>query len=487
MPISSRNTKTVEAAAEYAEKNQVFQLFEGLLQQLLVHKPDQPVDFLIKALKNPVNVPKIVLVGPPAAESRTQCELLASKLGVVHVVASEAWRDPCNSETDAGKEAREVVEGGGMPGLPLMLKLLAHKLASEQCSASGWVLEGFPSSSAEAQAMLGAGILPSAFVQLQLSDDVVSKRLTGRRVDPVANKVYHLEDNAPSDAEVASRLVQRSEDTPERVAERIATYRRSMAGVAPLFKKVYLEVDATLPRGSVTDAIVGHLNDGPGATGAPRGCPRVLLLGGPGSKSEALAASLAARFGAVLVSALQLVRATAARHNAEGKALAPYLKTAPGLPGPQVLGAACVPDSLIGPLVLARLQEEDVRTRGFVLVGFPANQAQAEWLKEQKVWTRHVVHLQMSNDDATRCLVDARFDPLDGAEYLPGANWPNDPDVLGRLVPHPQQSSGAVSAALSRWEKNSGALLEFYPTVRSEDASRPLRALEERLAPCFGY
>jgi hypothetical protein len=45
MPISSRNTKTVEAAAEYAEKNQVFQLFEGLLQQLLVHKPDQPVDF----------------------------------------------------------------------------------------------------------------------------------------------------------------------------------------------------------------------------------------------------------------------------------------------------------------------------------------------------------------------------------------------------------------------------------------------------------
>ena len=102
----------------------------------------------------------------------------------------------------------------------LQLTLLKEKLNSADCTARGWILEGYPNSALEGRGMLAGGLLPTRFLRLELEDEEALRRLTGRRVDPVANTVYHLDDSPPPAGEVAERVVQRADDAEARVIER---------------------------------------------------------------------------------------------------------------------------------------------------------------------------------------------------------------------------------------------------------------------------
>lgn len=124
---------------------------------------------------------------------------------------------------------------------------------------------------------------------------------------------------------------------------------------------------------------------------APRGCPRVLLLGGPGCGAETLATALSQRFGSKLISGKELLQAAALSGSVTGAKAKPFVEN--GIPED-------VPDDVLMPILLNRLDSEDVRKAGFVMVGCPYNSAQLAMLKKKKVWFRHVVYLQVSAEDA---------------------------------------------------------------------------------------
>jgi adenylate kinase len=230
-------TEMIEDAAAYAEQKKVFQLFETLLADLVVHKPDMPIDHLIKKLKHD-DVPKIVVAGPPGAQARSLCELLAAKSELVHVIASDVWRQLASVGSASGLKAKALVDKGEDVPSDLLLEMLKEKLSLGECVTKGWILEGFPSDPAQARSMVAAGLLPTRFVHIGVDDAEVVRRLAGRRVDPKENTVYHLEDAPPPNDEVKARLVHRADDARDRVVERLNQYRRAMSGVLPCFKKV---------------------------------------------------------------------------------------------------------------------------------------------------------------------------------------------------------------------------------------------------------
>jgi len=466
----------LEGAAAYVEKHKVFQLFEGLLEDLILKRPDDPIAHLIKALKCPEQ-PRVIVVGPPGAQARALCEQFSSQLGLVHVVASDVYRDLAKSGSPLGKEAKALVDNNQDIPSDMLLKLLQEKLSTPDCINKGWVLEGYPSTATQARAMLAGGVLPTCVLSLLLDDDEVMRRLTGRRVDPEGNQVYHLTDMPPPEA-IMGRLIQRPDDTEERVAERLANFRDAMAGAIPLFKKTLKEVDASMPEGELVAAclpLVATVQP----TKAPRGCPRVLLLGGPGSGAQELGAALAQRFGAKLISAPDLMQAAALNGSQYGRQAAPFLES--GI-------AEQVPDECLLPLVLSRLDSEDVRKVGFVMVGCPANPAQAAALKKKGVWFRHVVFLQISPEDAKRVVCDTRYDPVDGTMYHPDQMWPEELEVAQRLVAHPHHQPRMLANKLKNWEGVAGKLLKSVSSeseVLVEDATAPVQELIERLTPCF--
>lgn len=462
----------LEDASTYVEQNRVFQLFETLLADLIIFKPDDPVDHLINALKQPPK-PRIMVAGPPGAQARSVCEVLAAKSGIVHVIASDVWRELAKLNSASGLEAKSLVENGQPVPDDLMLAMLKEKLTSGECATSGWVLEGYPSTPPQARSMLAAGLLPTRFLHIKLSDAEVKRRLTGRRVDPVENKVYHLQDASPPDAATAERVVQRDEDTPARVDQRLSAYRHDMTATLSHFSKVLVEIDGSLGVDKMLEAAL-PLVSAEMPSRAPRGAARVALLGGPGSNAQALGAALATCYGAKLISAVELLHAAALSGSKHARQAM------------EATDPTRMAEQLLGPLVLERLAAEDVRTSGFVLVGYPFTAQHAAWLKKQGVWLRDVVHLKLDPKDAEAIVCGTRFDPIDGETYHMDTNPPSDTDTLARLVVHPQHKPAVVKHALQQWAKDLPGLLKAFPdTLRVEDASRPEHELVERLAPCF--
>ena len=283
--LTAANKARIEASARYVETHEVYQLFEELLADLLVQKPADPISHLIEAL-NSSAPSRVIITGPPSADTRSQCEMISSRMGLVHVYGPDLCRESANAGSALGLKAKGVADSSTTGEIPddMMLDLLKEKLGSSDCVSNGWVLEGYPTTAMQARTMLAAGLLPSRVLLLQLDDDEVKRRLDGRRVDNSNNKVYHLTDNPP-DAATLETLVHRDDDQPEQVALRLAAYRQSAAAVLPHFRKVLKELDGSLKH-EVLYRVIDPLVTPEMPSRAPRGCARVVLLGGPGSRSE---------------------------------------------------------------------------------------------------------------------------------------------------------------------------------------------------------
>ena len=183
-------------------------------------------------------MPKLVVAGPPGGQATSVCELLAAKTGLVHVVGSRLAHELARLDSSAGKQAKGLLDAGQAVPDELMLSLVKEKLTGGECTSKGWVLEGYPTTAAQARAMQKAGLLPTRFLHIELSDAEATRRLTGRRIDDVDRAAYHIEDKPPPKGEVAARVKTRAEDEPPQVAARLRSYRQSMAGVLAAFGKV---------------------------------------------------------------------------------------------------------------------------------------------------------------------------------------------------------------------------------------------------------
>ena len=174
------------------------------------------------------------------------------------------------------------------------------------------------------------------------------------------------------------------------MTQRLVTYRRAMAKVLPCFTKQMHEVDGTMPMDRLVEAVLPLLNVAM-PTRAPRGCVRMVLVGGPGSKANQLGAALVQRYGGNLISAVDVLQnASLTSTNARA-----CLKDTPGKSqhiNPLNQMEMLAPKELRD-IMLTRLSQDDVRTGGFVLVGYPFNRSQADHLKKSRVWIRNAIHL----------------------------------------------------------------------------------------------
>ena len=119
----------------------MYQLFEGLMADLLIKKPNDPIAHMIASLKQPPR-PRVFVFGPPGADTQSQCELISSKLGLVHVVPKAVWREAAKGGSEAGASAKALEDEGKEVPLELKVSMLVEKLESAECKANGWVLDG---------------------------------------------------------------------------------------------------------------------------------------------------------------------------------------------------------------------------------------------------------------------------------------------------------------------------------------------------------
>merc|ERR1711908_111216 len=166
----------------------------------------------------------------------TQCELIKEKYKVVHLSTGDMLRAAVKDETEVGKQAQGFMERGELVPDEVIIGIVKDRLDEDDCKECGWLLDGFPRTEAQANALTEAGIVPNKVLYLKVPDEMLIERVVGRRLDPETGKIYHMTFSPPENDEVAARLTQRSDDTAEKAVVRLEQFHKNMEAVEACYK-----------------------------------------------------------------------------------------------------------------------------------------------------------------------------------------------------------------------------------------------------------
>lgn len=170
---------------------------------------------------------RILLLGLPGAGKGTQAQFLVLRFNIPQISTGDMLRAAMKSNSPLGNEARSYMERGALVPDPLVIALVKERIKAADC-ASGFIMDGFPRTLPQARALREANIDIDFVINIEVADEEILKRMSGRRVHPGSGRTYHIDFNPPRvagrDDVTGEPLVQRPDDNEATVRERIATY-----------------------------------------------------------------------------------------------------------------------------------------------------------------------------------------------------------------------------------------------------------------------
>ncbi len=182
----------------------------------------------------------LILLGAPGAGKGTQAEVICDKLHIPAVSTGNILRAAVKNGTEMGLKAKEFIEKGALVPDSVIIGIIKERLAEPDC-ANGFILDGVPRTVAQAEALEQMGITIDKVVDLEVADETIMHRLTGRRVCAACGASYHVE-NKPSRVEgkcdrCGGDLVARKDDQPETVKDRLKTYHELTEPLIEFYKE----------------------------------------------------------------------------------------------------------------------------------------------------------------------------------------------------------------------------------------------------------
>ena len=170
---------------------------------------------------------KLILLGAPGAGKGTQAEILCDRLNIPTISTGNMIREAMKSGTEMGLKAKEYAENGKLVPDEVVIGIVDERLRMEDCQ-NGFILDGFPRTIPQAEALDRMGIAIDRVVDINVPDEVITRRVSGRRACLDCGSTYHIETKKPQVEGVCDRcgstLVQRKDDLPETVLERLHVY-----------------------------------------------------------------------------------------------------------------------------------------------------------------------------------------------------------------------------------------------------------------------
>ena len=181
---------------------------------------------------------RMILIGPPGAGKGTQAHNLVKRYQIPHISTGDMFRSAVKAGTELGRQAEAYMKAGDLVPDELVIAMVIERLGQPDCEG-GFMLDGFPRTRPQAEALEGAldnaGLSLDAVVLIEVADQLIEERITGRRSDPETGTIYHLKYNPPP-AGLADRVVQRGDDTSEACKARLTKYHDDTAPVIPFYE-----------------------------------------------------------------------------------------------------------------------------------------------------------------------------------------------------------------------------------------------------------
>ncbi len=170
---------------------------------------------------------RIILLGGPGAGKGTQSAYISERYGIPQISTGDMLRQAVADDTALGRQAKQIMDQGGLVPDELILHLVEQRIAEGDCR-DGFLLDGFPRTLTQAEALSDNGIAIDHVVEIQVDDDEIIRRISGRRIHPGSGRVYHVEYNPPAeegrDDATGEPLVHRDDDRESVVRQRLAAY-----------------------------------------------------------------------------------------------------------------------------------------------------------------------------------------------------------------------------------------------------------------------
>ena len=170
---------------------------------------------------------KIIFLGAPGAGKGTQAEIVAEKLAIPTISTGNIIREALRTGTPMGLKAKSFIEAGQLVPDEVVIGIIRDRLAADDC-ANGFILDGFPRTIPQAEALDEMGIAIDKVIDIEVADERIVARMSGRRVCPKCGATYHIEYKKPAVDGVCNNcseaLIIRKDDEPETVLERLKIY-----------------------------------------------------------------------------------------------------------------------------------------------------------------------------------------------------------------------------------------------------------------------
>ena len=194
---------------------------------------------------------RLILLGAPGAGKGTQATFICRRYGIPQISTGDMLRAAVKAGSPLGVEAKKVMDTGGLVGDEIIIGLVKERLAQADC-AGGFLFDGFPRTIPQADAMKQAGVQLDLVLEIDVPDEAIIERVSGRRVHPASGRSYHVRFNPPQvagkDDLTGEELIQRADDLEATVTHRLTVYKAQTRPLIAYYSSWAARGDPEAPR-----------------------------------------------------------------------------------------------------------------------------------------------------------------------------------------------------------------------------------------------
>ena len=415
----------------YFDEHKVYDLFEKMFKELIINKPEQPVDYLIEQLQRK-DQRRIFITGYPGTLKKGVSLAMSGALGYSCLSVDHLLEREISKKLENAHQIEENYNINSMVDDSIVIELVRNQLIKYEENNESYIIEGFPKNRTQAIFLQSVGLLPDNMILLKTTrekaEERVYKKLKERGQFTDEEQLKILAKNSVDEAELNIRAVE------------------------DIYNGFYCELPVekyTTPHAIVDE--LAHLLKFKAKTNAARRPPRIIFAAPPSCGKMTIVKKVAQRLNIIPISILELLQNEIAKKNDNAKIILDAINN-----------NESVPDKFVLKLLEDRLFRSDCMINGWIVTGFPYNQSQINFIYSMNPALKPslIAMLDMDEKLIREKASKIRFDPQTGKMYRIGSKKANalDEEVTQRLIPRMQDSEERMNKRIEVWKKVSSAL-----------------------------